>query len=85
MADLAPLQKWNGQVSMQKSVNLENYNNSIDSNIAYLCNGLRFTSTTTSTALEAPGSIATWGELLTFISTFFLFPVSFGAVTCPWN
>ena len=45
---------------MQKSVNLENYNNSIDSNIAYLCNGLGFTSTTsTSTALEAPGSIAT--------------------------
>ena len=33
--------------------------------------------------LEAPGSIPAWGEL--FISTFPLFPVTFGAVTYPWN
>ena len=33
--------------------------------------------------LEAPGSISAWGEL--FISTFRLFPVTFGAVTRIWN
>ena len=33
--------------------------------------------------LEAPGSIPAWGEL--FISVFPPFPVTFGAVTCPWN
>ena len=33
--------------------------------------------------LKMPGSIPTQGEL--FISTFPLFPVTFGVVTCPWN
>ena len=31
--------------------------------------------------LQAPGSIPAWGEL--FISTFPLFPVTFGLVACP--